>query len=115
LDHGKEFEKKKAAEAQKASEDRFELYKKKLEASGQMIPEDTRELYKKFKVEQNEEDLQNHFDQLYRKHGMGLETGSYELVAVLTHKGRSAESGHYVGWVHKRGGNMSLNNILTMP
>jgi len=33
-----------------------------------------------------------------------LDTGSnnsgfYELKAVLTHKGRSSTSGHYVGWV----------------
>lgn len=26
-------------------------------------------------------------------------TGIYDLVAVLTHKGRSADSGHYVAWV----------------
>ena len=25
--------------------------------------------------------------------------GKYELMAVLTHKGRSADSGHYVAWV----------------
>ena len=25
-------------------------------------------------------------------------TGRYELVGVLTHKGRSADSGHYVSW-----------------
>ncbi|CAG8437197.1 10669_t:CDS:10 [Ambispora gerdemannii] len=29
-------------------------------------------------------------------------TGLYELCAVLTHKGRSAESGHYVAWVNKK-------------
>lgn len=28
----------------------------------------------------------------------GRLTGRYDLVAVLTHKGRSADSGHYVGW-----------------
>jgi ubiquitin carboxyl-terminal hydrolase 14 len=28
----------------------------------------------------------------------GQLTGRYELVAVLTHKGRSADSGHYVSW-----------------
>ncbi len=29
-------------------------------------------------------------------------SGFYELQAVLTHKGRSSSSGHYVGWVkHK--------------
>eukprot|EP01119_Soliformovum_irregulare_P008747 TRINITY_DN21855_c0_g1_i1.p1 TRINITY_DN21855_c0_g1~~TRINITY_DN21855_c0_g1_i1.p1 ORF type:complete len:520 (+),score=183.02 TRINITY_DN21855_c0_g1_i1:54-1613(+) len=30
------------------------------------------------------------------------ETGFYELSAVLTHKGRSADSGHYVAWVKDR-------------
>lgn len=30
--------------------------------------------------------------------GTGLETGHYQLVGVVTHKGRSADSGHYVGW-----------------
>jgi len=30
---------------------------------------------------------------------VGLDTGNYELVAVVTHKGRSADGGHYVGWV----------------
>jgi len=29
-------------------------------------------------------------------------TGIYTLVAVLTHAGRSSDSGHYIGWV-KRG------------
>ncbi|KAL3632908.1 deubiquitinating enzyme [Castilleja foliolosa] len=31
-------------------------------------------------------------------------TGVYNLVAVLTHKGRSADSGHYVAWVKKENG-----------
>lgn len=31
------------------------------------------------------------------------ETGNYELCAVLTHKGRTAESGHYVAWVKDKG------------
>ena len=30
---------------------------------------------------------------------MLLSAGKYELMAVLTHKGRSADSGHYVAWV----------------
>ena len=38
---------------------------------------------------------------VYQTHGTGLDTGNYHLVGVVTHKGRSADSGHYVGWVHK--------------
>ena len=30
--------------------------------------------------------------------------GKYELCAVLTHKGRSADSGHYVSWVKQDDG-----------
>jgi len=29
-------------------------------------------------------------------------SGFYELQAVLTHKGRSSSSGHYVGWIRKK-------------
>ena len=28
-----------------------------------------------------------------------LDTAWYELIAVITHKGRSADGGHYVAWV----------------
>lgn len=28
-----------------------------------------------------------------------ISTGNYELIAVITHKGRVADAGHYVGWV----------------
>lgn len=31
------------------------------------------------------------------------ETGMYELFAVLTHKGRAADGGHYVAWVRESG------------
>jgi len=27
------------------------------------------------------------------------DSGKYELIAILTHKGRSADSGHYIAWV----------------
>jgi ubiquitin carboxyl-terminal hydrolase 14 len=30
-------------------------------------------------------------------------TGMYELFAVVTHKGRSADSGHYMGWARQAG------------
>ena len=39
-------------------------------------------------------------------------TGIYDLVAVLTHKGRSADSGHYVAWVKQESGQYSRINYL---
>ncbi len=42
-------------------------------------------------------------DTLLRQHA-GQRTGRYELHAVLTHKGRSADSGHYVAWVKQDDG-----------
>jgi ubiquitin carboxyl-terminal hydrolase 14 len=29
-------------------------------------------------------------------------TGRYQLISLITHQGRSSESGHYIGWVHKK-------------
>jgi len=34
-----------------------------------------------------------------------IPTGRYQLIAVLTHQGRSSESGHYIGWTHQKGDN----------
>lgn len=31
-----------------------------------------------------------------------IATGRYQLIAVVTHQGRSSESGHYIGWTHKK-------------
>ena len=47
--------------------------------------------------------LKKEDEKLYRQHGLGLDTGNYQLVAVVTHKGRSADGGHYIGWVHAGG------------
>lgn len=41
--------------------------------------------------------IENHF-------GQGIPedfVGEYELFGVVTHKGRSADSGHYIGWVRQ--------------
>lgn len=35
---------------------------------------------------------------------MWCRAGRYDLTAVLTHKGRSADSGHYVAWVRQPDG-----------
>ncbi|EGR34188.1 ubiquitin specific peptidase, putative [Ichthyophthirius multifiliis] len=101
LDKGKEYEKNQLEANSKI--DKFEQYKQKLEQEGKMIPEDTKTLFKQFKEENAEEEIKKHDNDLYRQHGQGLETGAYELIAVLTHQGRSADSGHYVAWVHLSG------------
>lgn len=31
-------------------------------------------------------------------------TGMYELHSLVTHKGRSADSGHYIGWARQAPG-----------
>jgi ubiquitin carboxyl-terminal hydrolase 14 len=103
LNAGRDYEKKQDEDSNKANVDKFEAYKKDLEAQGKMLPDDTKELYKKWKEEQKDEEIRKHDETLYRKIGTGLETGNYELIAVLTHKGRTSDSGHYVGWVHARG------------
>lgn len=38
-------------------------------------------------------------------------TGVYDLVAVLTHKGRSADSGHYVAWVKQESSKLFSKSI----
>ena len=35
-------------------------------------------------------------------------TSIYELVGILTHTGRTADSGHYISWIRDR-----INSILT--
>ncbi|KAL8136997.1 hypothetical protein V2J09_002998 [Rumex salicifolius] len=43
-------------------------------------------------------------------------TGVYDLVAVLTHKGRSADSGHYVAWVkQEKGGWVEYDDDNPIP
>ncbi|XP_020099025.1 ubiquitin carboxyl-terminal hydrolase 6 [Ananas comosus] len=46
----------------------------------------------------------NSHDKANSSDGKTQLTGIYDLVAVLTHKGRSADSGHYVAWVKQESG-----------
>lgn len=36
-----------------------------------------------------------------------MDTGMYELVGILTHMGRTADSGHYISWIRDR-----INSIV---
>lgn len=87
-----ELDKKEAAEA-------YEKYKKE---QG-LVEEDNYNIYKKFQVEQKKRNDAKHDLALWSQFGKGKQTGNYELVGVITHKGRSSDSGHYVSWVQQKG------------
>ena len=55
------------------------------------------------KAARKEEEIKKHDEILYRPFNSGLDTGNYQLIAVVTHKGRSADGGHYIGWTHASG------------
>lgn len=44
-------------------------------------------------------------------------TGQYELHSIVSHKGRSADSGHYIGWVRQAPGSSAWwkfnDNVVT--
>ncbi len=45
------------------------------------------------------EDFKPRWKQMNRPLTEGLETGMYEITAIVTHLGNSVESGHYMAWV----------------
>ncbi len=105
LDHGREFERK-----LRAQEDALRLAGKEADGDVKMKEESKKEeskaeqvaiFNKKQLLKEQEQKLADEI--LYRPHGQGLDAGHYQLIAVVTHKGRSADGGHYVGWVHKAG------------
>jgi len=108
LDHGREFEAKLREEEDRK---RLEGIAQAEEASKPKDRQETQDEERdrkrlvgaaaKKQMQLEEDKL--HDEVLYRPHGVGLDTGNYELVAVVTHKGRSADGGHYVGWVHSAG------------
>ena len=77
-----------------------------------MMEEDTRKLHDQFKKVKVKEDREAHDKNLYKAHGSGQDTGTYQLVGVVTHKGRTAKSGHYKSYVHKSGGKQPFLTFL---
>ena len=55
------------------------------EAESEEAKEAKRLVGKAKKAQEQEEALKEHDRVLYRPHGTGLDTGNYELVAVVTH------------------------------
>lgn len=91
----KQADEKTEAEKKK-SKDLFEEFKKQ-HANEEA---DTYKLYKKYKEQEKKEEAEKHDSELWGDIESGNDTGYYELVGIITHKGRSSDSGHYVAWVH---------------
>lgn len=53
---------------------------------------------KKAEEDEGAMDIEKSLPPLWEQKPLQNETGLYELYAVLTHKGRDADSGHYVAW-----------------
>jgi ubiquitin carboxyl-terminal hydrolase 14 len=94
LDLGREFERK-----QREEEDNRRLQGQDVEMKAE--DEEEEKVQKPVsKAAAKEKEIKVSDEMLYRQHGLGLDTGNYQLIAVVTHKGRSSDGGHYVGWVH---------------
>ena len=85
--------------AKRDAQEAYEKFKK----DNQKEAEDNYKLYRQFKEEQKKTDDLEHDQRLWGKLGEGQATGNYELVGVITHKGRSSDSGHYVAWLQYKG------------
>lgn len=78
--------------------DEFEKYKEKNKDNI-----DTYKLHQKFKKEHKQQEIEQQDKELWREFDEGQATGEYQLISVITHKGRSTDSGHYVAWCHQTG------------
>lgn len=83
----------------KSLEDAYESYKKTHNKSD----EDNMKLYRAFKEQQTKADEELHDKRVWRPQAAQGDTGEYELVSVITHQGRSSDSGHYIAWVQNKG------------
>ena len=57
---------------------------------------------KKNEMDDMKEDKKNN-EKLNEENLNTIPTGRFQLISVLTHQGRSSESGHYIGWAHQKG------------
>jgi ubiquitin carboxyl-terminal hydrolase 14 len=100
----RESDKKKEAQKSESLEAEFEEYKKQF--TGDF---DSLKINKKFRESKKEQEIKEHDAKLWADLSQGKPNGNYELVGVITHKGRSADSGHYVGWTQDKGGISKTN------
>lgn len=72
----------------------------------EMCTDETKEvlnLGRKIEAKMLKDDPKFRIEEVKKENGVDMiPTGRYQLIAVITHQGRSSESGHYIGWVHKK-------------
>lgn len=89
----------KELEMKDKEKDKYEKFKEQFNDKDM----DTFKMHQLFK-KQREEEKQAMIDgQLWAPIRDEQCTGNYRLFAVITHKGRSSNSGHYISWVHHKG------------
>lgn len=99
-------------EKAKQQEKEYEEFKKQFDKTPDV---DTQKINKIWKEKKKEEELKQHEQDLWREHDGNKPTGDYELMGVITHKGRSADSGHYLGWTQAHGGSSGLSPRRVVP
>ncbi|MCQ2820450.1 MAG: hypothetical protein MJ252_24565 [archaeon] len=71
-----------------------------------MCADDTKELLnlgRKIESKMLKDDRNFKIENVKKQPGVDMiPTGRYQLISLITHQGRSSESGHYIGWVHKK-------------
>ncbi len=71
-----------------------------------MCTDETKEILnlgRKIEAKMFKDDKNFKVENVVKKEGQEMiPTGKYQLISVITHQGRSSESGHYIGWVHKK-------------
>lgn len=71
-----------------------------------LCTDETKELLnlgRKIETKMLKDDKNFKIDQIKREEGKDMiPTGRYQLISVITHQGRSSDSGHYIGWVHRK-------------
>jgi len=102
LDQGRAFQAKMLEEEEKERQESMKI-DVVMEESKDEKPSAPKLVGTAAKVQMKAERTKKEDERLYRAHGQGLDTGTYQLIGVVTHKGRSAEGGHYIGWVHASG------------
>ena len=113
LDHGRKFEAKlreeydnkvlsgHGEEAAKTEENEEKKDVEMEEEKKDSKPEEEEKKTTTKKPKVKEATIKDHI--VYRPHGSGLDHGKYQLLGVVTHQGRTADAGHYIGWIHSTG------------